>query len=59
MDARVDLETETAGRSGFAPMKGARDRKEALAILALCLLTAAQTVVVVLLCIDVIRAAVG
>lgn len=40
-------------------MKGARDRKETLAILALCLLTAAQTVVVVLLCIDVVRAAVG
>lgn len=59
MDARVDLETETAGRSGFAPMKVTRDRKETLAILALCLLTLAQTVVVALLCVDVIRAAVG
>jgi len=59
LDARVDLETGTAGRSGFAPMKGARDRKETLAILALCLLTAAQTVVIVLLCIDVVRTAVG
>jgi len=39
--------------------KATGDRKETLAILALCLLTAAQTVVVVLLCIDVIRAAVG
>ena len=40
-------------------MKGARDRKETLAVLALCLLTIAQTVVVVLLCIDVVRAAFG
>ena len=59
MDARVDLGSGAADRPGSVSAKATGDRKETLAILALCLLTAAQTVVVVLLCIDVIRAAVG
>jgi hypothetical protein len=39
--------------------KATGDRKETPAVLALCFLTAAQTVVVILLCIDVVRAAFG
>jgi len=59
LDARVDLGSGAADRPRSASAKATGDRKETLAVLALCLLTAAQTVVVVLLCIDVVRTAFG
>jgi len=59
LDRRIDLETGTADRPGSAPTRRGRDRVETLAIMALCLLTGVQVVVVVLICIDAVRAAFG
>ena len=56
MDARAGLESEGRRPAG---VPGARDRTETVAIIVLCLLTVAHAAAAVLLCVQVVRAAVG